>query len=130
MGLYVECLDCQVVGSQDFLWVEVCRESVPACSVVILSFLHNLLTSGLVSVIELWGQNNCKSLACSLRVIISLKGKSNILTFSPNDPLECRLEPGFRKGNRQGMLKGAIPIVFAFGDWRRAVVKLYRGSGD
>lgn len=36
-------LTVQVVGSQDFLWVEVCRESVPACSVVILSFLHNLL---------------------------------------------------------------------------------------
>ena len=95
-------------------------------------FPTQFVTSGLVSVIELWGQNNCKSLACSLRVIISLQGKSNILTFSSslNDPLECRLEPGFRKGHSQGMLKGAIPIGFAFWDWRRAVVKLYRGSGE
>ena len=85
------------------------QASVPACSVEI-----QLVTSGLVSVTELWSQSNPKPLASSLCVIDSLKGRSGILSFSPLlMTRECRLEGGLGKGQGRGSLQGAILLLFA-----------------
>lgn len=73
--LLISVMTIQVGGNWGLLWREISKASVSACSSGDAFFPTQLVTLGLVSVIELWKSKQSQICGVLLCVTISLKGK-------------------------------------------------------